>query len=148
MARAPRTLEIGRLFIIHQPEPPDLEEAKAELALYEEFTRRVGPAPILMIPEKILPPMGQDVRALYRDAATKSPGVEAMATVIGGLVGLGASIMSSIMTQIFQGRTDIPMRTVRDVDEAANWLSQVADVQAEASKIISAVSELRAQRAG
>ena len=143
MARAARTAEVGRLFLIHQPETPSLDEAKAELARYGEFVGRVGPAPILMIPEKILPPMGQEVRALYRDA-TGDPGVEAMATVIGGIVGLGASIMSSIMTQIFQGRTDIPMRTIRDLDEAAQWLCEVADVQAEPAEIISAVADLRA----
>lgn len=144
MARDPRTAEIGRLFIIHQPEPPSLDEARAELERYGEFTGRVGQGSILMIPDKILPPMGQEVRALYREAATGEPGVEAMATVIGGLVGLGASIMSSIMTQIFQGRTDIPMRTVRDVEEAATWLCEVADLQVEPPQIISAAAELRA----
>jgi hypothetical protein len=142
--REPRVLEIGRLFVIHQPVPPNLEEAKAELARYGRFVTRVGPAPIMMIPEKILPPMGQDVRNLYR-AVTTDPGVEAMATVIGGIVGLGASIMSSIMTQIFQGRTDIPMRTVRDVEEAVKWLAEVAELQAEPTHIVSAIEQLRAQ---
>src|SRR5688572_20963035 len=111
VARVPRTLEVGRLFIIHQVEPPGLEEAAAEIERYQAFTRKVGGrAPMLMVPDKILPPMGQDVRNLYRLTATREPGVEAMATVVGGLLGLGASIMSSIMTQIFQGRADIPMR--------------------------------------
>lgn len=140
--REPRVLEIGRLFVIHQPTPPSLEEATAELARYGKFVKRVGRAPILMIPEKILPPMGQEVRNLYR-AATTDPGVEAMATVVGGLVGLGASIMSSIMTQIFQGRIDIPMRTVRDLEEAVKWLAQVADLQADPKNIVSAVEQLR-----
>lgn len=144
MVREPRILEVGRLFVIHQPEVPNIDEAKAELARYAKFVQRVGRAPMLMIPEKILPPMGQDVRTLYR-TATSDPGVEAMATVIGGLVGLGASIMSSIMTQIFQGRTDIPMRTVRDVEEAVEWLSKVADLQADHAEILSAVESLRAQ---
>jgi hypothetical protein len=142
--REPRVLEIGRLFVIHQPEPPSLDEANAELARYGTFVERVGPAPILMIPEKILPPMGQEVRNLYRNATT-DPGVQAMATVIGGIVGLGASIMSSIMTQIFQGRTHIPMRTVRDVEEAVKWLSEVADLQAEPTQVVSAIEQLRAQ---
>ena len=99
----------------------------------------------MMIPDKILPPMSQDVRDLYRDVTKREPGVEAMATVIGGLVGLGASIMSSIMTQIFQGNTDTPSRTVRDVNEGAVWLCEVADVQAEPSQIVAAVANLRAQ---
>ena len=142
MAREPRVLEIGRLFVIHQPEVPGLDDAKAELERYAGFVARVGPAPILMIPEKILPPMGQDVRNLYR-AATTDPGVEAMATVIGGLVGLGASIMSSIMTQIFQGRTNIPSRTVRDVEEAVQWLAGIADLQADAAQIVGAIQQLR-----
>lgn len=141
--REPRVLEIGRLFVIHQPTPPAFDEAKAELARYANFVKRVGPAPILMIPEKILPPMGQEVRNLYR-AATTDPGVQAMATVIGGIVGLGASIMSSIMTQIFQGRTDIPMRTVRDVEEAVKWLGEVADLRADHQNIVSAIEQLRA----
>lgn len=135
---------MGRLFVIHQPIPPTLEEAKAEMARYGKFVKRVGPAPIMMIPEKILPPMGQEVRNLYR-AATTDPGVEAMATVIGGIVGLGASIMSSIMTQIFQGRTDIPMRTVRDVEEAVKWLSEITDLQADPGNIVSAVEQLRTE---
>lgn len=135
---------MGRLFVIHQPIPPTLEEAKAEMARYGKFVKRVGPAPIMMIPEKILPPMGQEVRNLYR-AATTDPGVEAMATVIGGIVGLGASIMSSIMTQIFQGRTDIPMRTVRDVEEAVKWLSEITDLQADPGDIVSAVEQLRTE---
>lgn len=142
--REPRILEIGRLFVIHQPIPPSLDEAKAEMARYGSFVARVGAAPIMMIPEKILPPMGQEVRNLYRSATT-DPGVQAMATVIGGIVGLGASIMSSIMTQIFQGRTHIPMRTVRDVEEAVKWLSEVADLQAEPTHIVSAIEQLRAQ---
>jgi hypothetical protein len=142
--REPRILEIGRLFVIHQPTPPSLEEAKAEMAQYGSFVLRVGAAPIMMIPEKILPPMGQEVRNLYR-ATTTDPGVQAMATVIGGIVGLGASIMSSIMTQIFQGRTDIPMRTVRDVEEAVKWLSEVAELQADPTSIVSAIEALRAQ---
>jgi hypothetical protein len=142
--REPRVLEIGRLFVIHQPVPPSLQEAHAELERYGSFVTRVGPAPIMMIPEKILPPMGQDVRNLYR-AATTDPGVQAMATVIGGIVGLGASIMSSIMTQIFQGRTDIPMRTVRDVEEAVKWLGEVTELQAEPTHIVSAIEQLRAQ---
>ena len=142
----PRTAEVGRLFIIVQPQPPNLEEAQAELALYSKFAKRVGRAPMLMLPEKILPPMGQEVRNLYRAAATGDPGVQAMATVIGGLVGLGASIMSSIMTQIFQGRTDIPMRTVRDVEEAVEWLAGVADLQASVSQVVAAVDRLRTQQ--
>jgi hypothetical protein len=140
----PRIAEVGRLFVIVQPQPPSLEEAKAELALYSKFAKRLGgPAPMLMLPEKILPPMGQEVRNLYRAAATGDPGVQAMATVIGGLVGLGASIMSSIMTQIFQGRTDIPMRTVRDVEEAVQWLGGIADLQADVSQVVQAVDRLR-----
>ena len=142
--REPRVLEIGRLFVIHQPVPPTFEEATAELARYGNFVKRVGKAPIMMIPEKILPPMGQEVRNLYR-AATTDPGVEAMATVIGGIVGLGASIMSSIMTQIFQGRTDIPMKTVRDVEEAVKWLASVAELRAEPQNIVSAIEQLRAE---
>ena len=144
MAREPRTAEIGRLFIIHHPEPPQLDDAKLELGRYERFAARVGRAPILMLPEKILPPMSGEVRALYRSVATGDPGVEAMATVIGGIVGLGASIMSSIMTQIFQGRADIPMRTVNDVEDAATWLAEVADLQVAASEIVAAVEQLRA----
>ena len=142
--REPRTAEVGRLFIIHHPTPPALDEAKLELDRYARFASRVGRAPILMLPDKILPPMAGEVRDLYRQVATGDPGVEAMATVIGGLVGLGASIMSSIMTQIFQGRADIPMRTVRDVDDAAKWLAEVADLQVQADAILSAVAELRA----
>ena len=142
--REPRILEIGRLFVIHQPETPSLDDAKAEMARYGSFVRRVGPAPVMMIPDKILPPMGQEVRNLYR-AATTDPGVQAMVTVLGGIVGLGASIMSSIMTQIFQGRTDIPMRTVRDVEEAVKWLSEVAELKAEPTDIVSAIEQLRAR---
>lgn len=139
-----RVAEVGRLFIIHHVEPPDLDEAKVEIARYVAFTKRVGKAPMLMVPDKILPPMSAEVRAYYRNATTIDPGVEAMATVVGGLVGLGASIMSSIMTQIFQGRTDIPMRTIRELDEAAEWLCEVADVQAQPDDIVAAVAELRA----
>jgi hypothetical protein len=142
--REPRIAEVGRLFIIHHADPPNLEEAQAEVARYVAFAKRVGPAPMLMVPDKILPPMSAEVRAFYRGATTGDPGVEAMATVVGGLVGLGASIMSSIMTQIFQGRTDIPMRTIRDLDEAAEWLCKVADVQAQPDEIVAAVEELRA----
>lgn len=142
--RAPRTAEVGRLFIVHHPTPPNLDEAKLELELYGNFAKRVGRASILMLPDKILPPMAQDVRSFYRETATGEPGVEAMATVIGGIVGLGASIMSSIMTQIFQGHTDIPVRTVRDVEEAAEWLAKVADVQAGPAQILEAVAKLRA----
>ncbi|KIG18082.1 hypothetical protein DB30_01969 [Enhygromyxa salina] len=142
--REPRVAEVGRLFIIHHAEPPDLDEAKAEIALFKVFADQVGRAPMLMVPDKILPPMGQEVRAYYRDATTGDPGVEAMATVVGGLVGLGASIMSSIMTQIFQGQTGIPMRTIRELDEAAEWLCNVADVRAKPDEIVAAVSRLRA----
>ena len=131
------------MFIIHHPEPPQLDDAKLELDRYERFAERVGRASILMLPEKILPPMGSDVRDLYRKVATGEPGVEAMATVIGGIVGLGASIMSSIMTQIFAGRTDIPMRTVRDLDDAAEWLGEVADPQADIAAIVTAATQLR-----
>ena len=141
--RAPRIAEVGRLFIIHHPEPPELDQATLEIQRYKAFSERVGRAPILLVPDKILPPMGAEVRAYYRNATTVDPGVEAMATVVGGLVGLGASIMSSIMTQIFQGRTDIPMRTIRDLDEAAEWLCEVADVQAKPEQIVAAVGELR-----
>jgi hypothetical protein len=143
--RDPRTAEVGRLFIIHQVEPPSLDEARAEIDRYQEFVSRVGRASMLMVPDKIIPPIGQDVRNLYRETTTRSPGVEAMATVVGGLVGLGASIVSSIMTQIFQGRTDIPMRTIRDLEEAAVWLCEVANVGVEPLAIIEAVERLRAE---
>lgn len=145
MPREPRTAEVGRLFIIHQVEPPNLEEAAAEIERYQLFARKVGKAPMLMVPDKILPPIGQEVRNLYRETAIGSPGIEAMATVVGGLVGLGASIVSSIMTGIFQGRTDIPMRTIRDLDEAAKWLCTVANVQAQPEQIVAAVERLRSQ---
>jgi hypothetical protein len=143
MPREPRTAEVGRLFIIHQVEPPSLEEAAAEVERFLLFSRKVGRAPMLMVPDKILPPIGPEVRELYRETTAGDPGVEAMATVIGGIVGLGASIVSSIMTQIFRGRTDIPMRMIRDVTEAARWLCEVADVQAEPQQIIAAVADLR-----
>lgn len=144
-AREPRIAEVGRLFIIHQAEPPSLEEAAREMERYHSFARKVGKAPMLMVPDKILPPIGQEVRNLYRETAIGTPGIEAMATVVGGLVGLGASIVSSIMTQIFQGRTDIPMRTIRDLEEAAKWLCSVANVQAEPQQIVAAVEQLRGQ---
>lgn len=144
-AGEPRTVEIGRLFIIHQVQPPGIEEAAAELERYQLFARRVGKAAMLMVPDKILPPMSAEVRSLYRGTMIGEPGVAAMAVVVGGLVGLGASIVTSIMTQIFQGRMDIPMRTIRDLDEAARWLCEVADVQAEPEQIIAAVKTLRAQ---
>ena len=143
--REPRTAELGRLFIIHQPGPPDLEEAAAEIEQYRAFAKRVGPGPILMVPDKILPPISQDVRNLYRETTTAKPGVEAMVTVVGGLMGLGAAIATSIMTQIFRGRTDIPMRTIRELEEAAVWLCEVADVRAAPAEIIEAVERLRAQ---
>jgi hypothetical protein len=144
-SREPRIAEVGRLFIVHQIEPPNLEEAAAEMERYHAFARRVGKAPMLMIPDKIFPPIGQEVRNLYRETATGNPGIEAMATLVGSIVGLGASIVSSIMTQIFQGRADIPMRTIRDLDEAANWLCQVANVQVQPQEIIAAVERLRAK---
>src|SRR5690606_4685354 len=144
-AREPRIAEVGRLFIIHQVEPPNLEEAAREIERYHEFARKVGKAPMLMVPDKIFPPISQDVRNLYRETAIGEPGIEAMATVVGGLVGVGASIISSIMTQIFQGRTDIPMRTIRDLEEAAKWLCSVAKVQAEPQQIVAAVEQLRSQ---
>jgi hypothetical protein len=143
-AREPRTVEVGRLFIIHQVEPPNIEEAAREMERFQDFARKVGKAPMLMVPDKIFPPIGQEVRALYRQTATGTPGVEAMATVVGTIVGMGASIIASIMTQIFQGRTDIPMRTIRDVEEAAGWLCSVADVQADPKQIVAAVEKLRA----
>ena len=144
-AREPRTAEVGRLFIIHQAQPPNFEEAAAEIERYQVFASQVGKAPMLMVPDRILPPIGSDVRGLYRQMISGDPGVEAMGTVVGGLVGLGASIVTSIMTQIFQGRTDIPMRTIRDLDEATEWLCEVADVRAEPKAIVAAVERLRAQ---
>ena len=48
------------------------------------------------------------------------------------------------MTQIFQGRMDIAQRTLRDVDDAAAWLLEVAKLEVDAQQIITAASELRA----
>ena len=144
MPREPRTAEVGRLFIIHHPVPPELDDAKLELDRYDRFTSRIGRGSILMITDKIMPPMGSDVRELYREVAAGDPGVEAMATVIGGIAGLGASIMSSIMTQIFQGRMDIAQRTLHSIDDAAAWLLEVAKLEVDAEQIITVASELRA----
>ena len=46
------------------------------------------------------------------------------------------------MTQIFQGRTDIPMRTVRDIEDAAQWLNEVAEIRADVDQVVSAAKNL------
>lgn len=143
--REPRTAECGRCFIIHHIEPPQLEDAQRELERYLEFTAEKGYGPVMLVPDKIFPPMGSDVRALYRKTLNGEPGVEAMVTVVGGLVGLGASLVSSIITQVFAGRSDEKVRMIREVEDAAEWLCEVANVQAEPAEIVEVVEKLRAE---
>lgn len=142
----PRITTCGRLFIVHHPEVPSAESAREEIRRFREFSPD-EPAPLLMIIDKVFPPMGNDVRAVYRKAVDAEPGVEAMAALVDGVVGMGASLVLSVITNIFGGRSKLPLKMFRDADDAARWLCDEAKVRVSAEEIVAAIDGLRSGRA-
>lgn len=138
----PRVSACGRLFIVHHAEVPDVDGATEEM---KRFAAHAGgsAAPLLMVIDKVFPPMGNDVRRVYRAAVEGEPGVAAMAALVDGVVGMGASLVLSVITNIFGGRARLPMKMFREPKAAAGWLCEEADVGATADEVIAAIEALR-----
>ena len=141
----PRTTTCGRLYVIHYPEVPTVDSAREEMKLFRELSPHAA-APMIMVIDKVFPPMGNDVRAVYRGVVDGEPGVEAMAALVDGVVGMGASLVLSVITNIFGGRSRLPLKMFGDVDEAARWLCKEAQVESSPEEVAAAITALRGKK--
>lgn len=133
----------GRVHIVHQPHTPTFEQAKAECVAFHRLAEKWGSAVAMTMSDKLLPVIEPDVRAVYRQSIEEGPPVDAWVGVVGGTMGMAASIASSIASQIFLGRSKTPMRVFRTLPKAAAWLVETCDTGATAEEIVAAAMELR-----
>ncbi|MFV8750401.1 hypothetical protein ACNOYE_07605 [Nannocystaceae bacterium ST9] len=128
--------------ISHQLEVPDVEQAHAEIQVFERLVAEVGrPAAVLMIPDRLLPPATAAVREVYRLSAERTP-IAVWTAVVGGVMGFAASIATSLAAQVFARKT-VPMRVFRTIPTAIAWMAEATDLGATPAEVIAAAERLR-----
>ena len=130
------------MHVVHQLQVPDFEYAKAECAAFHRLAEQWGSASVLMMFDKLLPLATPDVRAVYRHSVDNGPPVNAWCGVVGGAMGMAASIATHIAAQVFS-RQQVPMRVFRTIPQAAAWLTGTCETHCSDDELVAAATALR-----
>lgn len=122
---------VGRVHITRYPGAITLEVAQASQADYIEHCRRIGSerTPVLLIFEKPLPLPPVEIRSYWREV-TVTPGFEAVAVIMTGVVGLMAATATHLGEQLV-AVLGVHFRSFKTSDEASQWLTSVCDCQVD-----------------
>jgi hypothetical protein len=130
------TADMGRVHLTRYPDSITLDLAIRAQEDYVQFANQQGGAtPLLMVVDRPLPMPTMDVRSHWRAVAKDPPGFEAIALVVGGVVGLMAAAVAVL---------GVRFRTFTEPFDAADWLCVVVSCDAEPDELIEVVRQLRA----
>jgi hypothetical protein len=139
------TAHVGRVHLLRYPDTITLEIAMQAQEDYAKFAREQGgaPGPLLMIVERPFPMPSMDVRSYWRGVAKDPPGFEAIALVVGGVVGLMAAAVTHLGEQLV-AVLGVRFRTFTEPFDAADWLCDAVSCEAEADELMEVIRQLRA----
>jgi hypothetical protein len=138
------TADLGRVHLTRYLDTITLDLAIRAQEDYVQFaTEQGGPTPLLMVVERPLPMPAMDVRSHWRTVAKEPPGFEAIALVVGGVVGLMAAAVTHLGEQIV-AVLGVRFRTFTEPFDAADWLCDAVSCNAEADELIEVVRQMRA----
>jgi hypothetical protein len=117
----------GRVHITRYTGAITLEVARASQADYVAHCERVGSDrnPVLMISERPFPLPAVEVRSYWREA-TMTPGFEAVAVIMTGVVGLMAAAVTHLGEQLV-AVLGVHFRSFKTSDDASHWLTITCD---------------------
>lgn len=137
------TAEAGRVHLTRYPETITLDIAQMAQDDYVQFTREQGGAtPLLMISERPFPVPSLEVRAHWREVAKQEPGFEAIALVLGGVVGLMAAAATHLGEQLV-AVLGVRFRSFKQPFDAADWLCEIVECGVDPDVLLEAARELR-----
>ncbi len=138
------TADLGRVHLTRYLDTITLDLAIRAQEDYVQFAEsQGGPTPLLMVVERPLPMPSVDVRSHWRTVAKEPPGFEAIALVVGGVVGLMAAAVTHLGEQIV-AVLGVRFRTFTEPFDAADWLCDAVSCNAEPDELIEVVRQLRA----
>lgn len=138
------TADMGRVHLTRYPDMITLELAIRAQDDYVQFANEQGGAtPLLMVVDRPLPMPTMDVRSHWRTVAKDPPGFEAIALVVGGVVGLMAAAVTHLGEQLV-AVLGVRFRTFTEPFDAADWLCDAVSCNAEPDDLIEVVRQLRA----
>ena len=138
------TADLGRVHLTRYLDTITLDLAIRAHEDYVQFAEQQGgPTPLLMVVERPLPMPAMDVRSHWRTVAKEPPGFEAIALVVGGVVGLMAAAVTHLGEQIV-AVLGVRFRTFTEPFDAADWLCDAVSCSAEPDELIEVVRQLRA----
>ena len=140
-----RTACCGRLFIVHQPDPPTVDSATKECAAALEFGIGWDSVALLFIVERISPVVPPQVRAVYRRAKQLGPPMQAWAGVVGdsGSGSLARPLAMSAAREVLAGDPAVPVRVFDELEAAVGWLATTCDLRASPREVLRVAMQLR-----
>jgi hypothetical protein len=137
------TAEAGRVHLTRYPDTITIDIAKLAQDDYVEFAKEQGGAtPLLMISERPFPMPSVEVRAHWRESAKQDPGFEAIALVLGGVVGLMAAAATHLGEQLVSV-LGVRFRSFKEPYDAADWLCEIVNCGVGVDELLEAARELR-----
>jgi hypothetical protein len=139
------TAGTGRVHLARYADLITLDLAKVAHEDYLEFCRAQrngGPLPVVLIAERVIPMPPIEVRSYWREAAHE-PGIEAVALLMGGVVGLMAAAVTHLGEQLIQV-LGVQFRSFKQPTTAARWLCEAASCEIEEDELAELIEELRA----
>lgn len=137
-----RVATCGSVHVVHQLAVPNFEQAKAECAAFRRLAEQWGSGSVFMMLDALLPLATPDVRAVYRHAVEYGLPTNAWCGVVGGTMGMAASIASRIAAQVLS-RRPVPMRVFRTIPQGAAWLVATVETHTSVEALIATANELR-----
>lgn len=98
--------------------------------------------PVVMITDRPFPMPDVEVRSYWRDVAVE-PGFEAVALIMTGAVGLMAAAVTHLGEQLIQV-LGVNFRSFKKSDDAAYWLTGIANCEIDEFDLMDAVDEVLA----
>lgn len=140
------TAAVGRIYLIRYLVPTTVDVERRILADYERHRDSVGGhslnLAIFQHPAMPLPPV--DVRAFWRASMSAGSGVEAVATVFGGVGGASAAAVTSLLQHLFDPTLRIRVRVFTSAAPALEWFEEFGThtTRAEANAELAALVQL------
>ena len=138
------TAAAGRVHVTRYLDVITLELAQQAEADYLEFCEAVGGrVPVMMISERVVPMPPVEVRRLWREAARKEPGYEAVALLMSGVVGLMAAAATHLGEQLVEV-LGVRFRSFKQPADAARWLCASANCEVDEDELARFIEQVQA----
>lgn len=130
----------GRVFILYHPKAPSLARARREGEAFVRLRAHFESVSIMIWEGQPFPPPPTEVRQSYAEHFARGPSIDAVAWIVDSRRSMGASIVSSLSTQLFP--RGAKTKVFREPFEAATWLTSFEDGGAGVEDIIDGLDTL------